>query len=120
MAWRAPSGSPGISPNSSSYRRYQIVRLHVQCICSVVYYPWRLINLDAQIATLLYMVGHDMDSPLARTALYQLSDKDSKSSSWFVYSYIQLKKYDLDPLNIIQNYISKGDIRRTIRSLILV
>ena len=72
--------------------------------------------LDAQIATLLYMVDHDMDSSLARTALYQLSNKDSKSSSWFVYSYIQLNRYDLDPLNILQNYISKGDIRRNIRS----
>ena len=72
--------------------------------------------LDAQIATLLYMVDHDMDSSLAGTALYQMLNKDSKSSSWFVYSYIRLKRYDLDPLDILQNYISKGDIRRTIRS----
>ena len=74
------------------------------------------VYLDAQIATLLYMVGHDMDSSLARTALYQMSNKDSKSSSWFVYSYIRHNRYDLDPLDILQNYISKGDIRRTIRS----
>ena len=72
--------------------------------------------LDSQITTLLYMVGHDMDSSIARTALYQMSNKDSKSSSWFVYSYIRLNRYDLDPLDILQNCISKGDIRRTIRS----
>ena len=72
--------------------------------------------LDSQTATLLYMVGHDMDSSLARTALYQMSNKDSKSSSWFVYSYLRLKIYDLDPLDVLQNFISKGDIRRTIRS----
>ena len=72
--------------------------------------------LDAQIATLIYMVGHDMDSSLAHTALYQMSNKESKSSSWFVYSYIRLKRYDLDPLDILHNYIRKGDIRMTIRS----
>ena len=57
-----------------------------------------------------------MELSLTRTALYQMSNKDSKSSSWSVYSYIRLKRYDLNPLDILQNFLSKGDIRRNICS----
>ena len=72
--------------------------------------------LDMRMATLLYMVGSDTSSILATVGLHQLAAKDGKSHSWFVYCAIRLTVYGLDCIDIIKNFISKHDIKKTIRT----
>ena len=56
--------------------------------------------LDIQIASLLVRVGRQPSSPLARIGFYQLSVKNTKSSSWYVYVAKRLTRYGLDAVSL--------------------
>ena len=63
----------------------------------------RVLGLFGQIARL------NEEHPLRILALRQLSLRDRKSGSWFAYTYLIAKKYDLNILQILNNPMKKQD-----------
>ena len=72
--------------------------------------------LDSQLASLLYNVHKSPSDKLRQIGLHQLSCKDSKSSSWFVYCAKRLAVYDLDSLDILLGKIKPSRAKHTILS----
>ena len=64
--------------------------------------------LDMQIATLIYIIGHDLNSVLADVAIWQIANKNIKSHSWFIYASARLSRYDLDLTTILRHDIYKA------------
>ena len=71
--------------------------------------------LDIQIASLLVCVGRQPSSPLARIGFHQLSVKNTKSSSWYVYVAKRLTRYGLDAVNLLEGNTRNSEIKLTIQ-----
>jgi len=70
--------------------------------------------LDIQLASLLLAVAKTPGHGLLGIGLHQLSMKDSKSSSWFLYCARRLTVYGLDPIDIILGQCCHQRIKSTI------
>ena len=58
--------------------------------------------LDIQIASLLHMAGGQRNTILFEIGMYQLSTKNTKSTSWFIYAARRLARYNLDATVILE------------------
>ena len=70
-------------------------------VSKFVVLTFKFCQLDQQIVSLLLGISNQPDSPLARIGIYQLATKDTKSTSWFIYSARRLARYKIDALGIL-------------------